>query len=85
MSNIKAYYCKECQKTTRHILQTYTDQMGSSLLERSLGFAADKTHIGDLLNFVANEYEWKCVNCGRLTTRKSDGTETFGYTPINPK
>lgn len=85
MNNIKAYYCKKCQKTTRHILQTWTDNIGNDLVGRIIGFLGDRSGLADLTRFIENEYEWKCVNCGRLTTRKADGTEIVGYIPIDPK
>ena len=85
MSNIKAYYCRECKKTTRHILQTTMDQTGGDILGRAAGYFWDKSGLADVERFITNEYQWKYSCCGRLTDRKADGTETFGYMPPNPK
>jgi len=59
--------------------------MGGDFLGRTFGFIADNSGFARTIEFLENEYQWKCAVCGRLTDRKADGTEKFGYNPVKPK
>lgn len=76
---MKAYYCKKCKKTTRQIPLTMTDEIGDSFFGRLSGTVCEGLGLADFVRFAENEYHYKCVNCGRITHRKADGTETWGY------
>lgn len=75
----KALYCKNCKKTTRHLRLSMTDMIGDSFMGRLTGTVFEFCGAADIARFCGNFYHYKCTNCGRITERKADGTENFGY------
>ena len=52
---------------------------GGNILERGFQYVSDKSGFTDFVEFLENQYKWKCTKCGRKTWRKSDGIEEFGF------
>lgn len=75
----KALYCKNCKKTTRHLSLAMTDMIGGTFMGRLAGTVCEFSGAADIARFCGNFYYYKCTNCGRITERKADGTEFFGY------
>lgn len=76
MNQIESYYCDRCGKFTRHIRMSHEEtstDCNLPWLGRIMGAAADYTGIGKAVDFVFNNYEYKCANCGKQTCRNSQG------------
>lgn len=76
---IKAYYCGKCKKTTRHIKLSIVDECRDTFVGRLGGTVVERLGLAEFVRFMENEYHYKCTNCGRISWRKADGTETLGY------
>ncbi len=76
----EVYYCSRCGKYTEQF-RVSAEEYGSEpnsmhpRIGRVFGAIADYTGIGKVVDFMLDNYEYKCCVCGKRTCRNSIGEE----------
>lgn len=71
-----AFYCSRCGKFTRHCkisLREFCALDGSGFMGQAVALFDDVTGITHVIGTVFDCFGWKCMDCGRATTRNSKG------------
>lgn len=71
-----AFYCSRCGKFTRHCkisLREFGALDGDGFMGQGLGLFGDVTGITHLTGIVCDFSFWKCMGCGRATSRNAKG------------
>lgn len=78
--NTEVFYCSRCGKyTSQHRVSSeeYLSETNNDhpKVGRFLGAFADYTGWGKVVDFMLDNYEYKCCVCGKRTCRNSKGEE----------
>ena len=80
---MNAFECPRCKKCTRHVEISFREAMAvetkyeGRVAKAGYMFGAalfEVTGIGKLIQTVAGDKNWKCCDCGLVTTRYLDGS-----------
>ena len=71
-----AFYCSRCGKFTRHCtitLREFSALDGDGFFGQTAGLLSDLTGITYLTGTACDFSFWKCMDCGRATSRNAKG------------
>lgn len=71
-----AFFCPRCGKFTRHCkisMREFSALDGDGFLGQAVSLFDDATGITKMTGTVLDFSFWKCMNCGRATSRNAKG------------